>query len=90
MRSTQHLVFWTDLKENPVPVEKGPIGTRARKKSKVINLHCKVCLYDWTSRLTNPLQCPACKNRYWKTAITAEGDEAISVVDGNAAERARP
>lgn len=29
--------------------------------------HCQRCDYHWTPRVPDPVVCPACLSRYWKT-----------------------
>ena len=53
------------------------------KPKKGFRFHCKVCQYDWVSKINNPKECPACKSRFWKTGITPTGQKAKSVVIGN-------
>lgn len=54
-----------------------------KKKKKKIMLHCKVCGYDWESRVENPKECPVCFSRYWKTGRTPSGSPAVSIVKGD-------
>lgn len=54
-----------------------------KKAEKTIHLHCKVCGYDWWSRVENPKECPTCRSRYWKTGLTPEGKKATSTIKGD-------
>jgi len=51
--------------------------------SETKNFHCKVCGFDWKSRVPMPKECPACKSRFWKSGITPAGKKAVTTVRGD-------
>jgi rubrerythrin len=56
---------------------------QTKKEKGSYHLHCKVCRYDWISRVKDPKECPVCNSRYWRTGKTESGKKAFSIVDGN-------
>lgn len=34
---------------------------------------CRRCGYSWTSRVTNPKECPSCKSRAWAFHVLPAG-----------------